>query len=384
VTIGERSRAQSERWVQAPVDAAFAVWGGWLDYTSSALAHSRLTPLDLTEDALRWWELVADRREPYWATRHRAVRSWPQARLLDFSTSDGGIPTLILPPQAGHASTIVDYSAGQSQVRTARDAGLEHVYVLSWNPGTPETASSSIEDYVAILHDTVAQLGGRINLVGDCQGGWLAAIYAALRPQAIENLVVAGAPIDFHAGDSAIQEWVRGFSARGEMRFYEKLVDIGRGNHRGANQILGFKMLEPAEEIARLSGLWGHIHDDAYVQRYTDFENWFAWGQDVPGAFYLWIVEHLFIRNELVQQKLRVGGQVVDLGAISCPVFMLAGTTDHITPAQQMFALGDHVSTPPAHRHQDLVQAGHLGLFMGHAALDGPWRRVFGSVAALN
>lgn len=370
--------------MQAPVDAAFAVWGGWLDYATSAVAHSRLTPLEIAEDALRWWEVVADRREPPWSTPHRTVRSWPQAQLLDFSTSKSGTPTIILPPQAGHASTIVDYSESQSQVRTARDAGLEHVYALSWNPATEETAESSIEDYVDILDETVSRLGGRINLVGDCQGGWLAAIYAALRPDSVASLAVAGAPIDFHAGHSAIQEWVRGLSARGEMRFYEKLVELGQGNHLGDNQILGFKLLEPPEEVIRLAGLWGHIHDDGYVQRYTDFENWFAWGQDLPGAFYLWIVEHLFIRNELVERKLRVDGRFVDLGKITCPVFMLAGTTDHITPPRQMFALAEHISTPKHAQHQQLVVAGHLGLFMGHAALEGAWTDVFGRIAALN
>ncbi|RNI19656.1 alpha/beta hydrolase [Flexivirga caeni] len=370
--------------MQAPVDAAFACLNGWLDYAGSAVAHSRVTPLDFAEDALRWWEVATDRRAPSWSTSHRVMRSWPEAELLDFSTAESGTPTLILPPQAGHASTIVDYSAGQSQVRTARTAGLERAFVLSWQPATDQTASSSIEDYIAILDEAVELLGGRINLVGDCQGGWLATIYAALRPGSVAALAVAGAPIDFHAGHSAIQEWVRSLSRNGELRFYEHLVGLGDGNHLGANQILGFKMLEPAEEISRLAGLWGHVHDTAYAQRYTDFENWFAWGQDLPGAFYLWIVEHLFIGNELVHGELHVDGQPVDLGSIDCPVFMLAGRTDHITPAEQMFALADYVGTPSRDQRQLLVDAGHLGLFMGHAALEGAWTDVFTALAAID
>lgn len=383
MTAGPRTRTQPESWVQAPVDAAFAIWNGWLDHAASSIARSRLSPLDLTEDTLRWWEVVTDRHEPQWSTDHREVRHWPQARLLDFSTSGTGIPTVILPPQAGHASTIVDYSAEQSQVRTAQNAGLDPVHVLSWSPATDATASSSIEDYIAILDDTVEELGGRIHLVGDCQGGWLAVIYAALRPDAVVSLAVAGAPVDFHAGQSAVQEWVRRLSGNGEMRFYESLVAAGKGNQLGNNQILGFKMLEPAAEIGRLAGLWGHLHDDAYVRRYAEFEDWFAWGQDVPGEFYLWIVERLFIHNELIDRKLRVDGQLVDLAAIRCPVFMLAGRTDHITPPPQMFALADHISTPERQQHQQLVTAGHLGLFMGHAALDGAWADVFAAMAAV-
>jgi poly(3-hydroxybutyrate) depolymerase len=35
-----------------------------------------------------------------------------------------------------------------------------------------------------------------VNLIGDCQGGWLATVYAALRPEPINTLTIAGAPID--------------------------------------------------------------------------------------------------------------------------------------------------------------------------------------------
>ena len=45
--------------------------------------------------------------------------------------------------------------------------------------------------------EAVGQLGGRVNLVGDCQGGWLAVIYAALHPDTVETLTIAGAPVDF-------------------------------------------------------------------------------------------------------------------------------------------------------------------------------------------
>lgn len=376
-------RTQAERWVEAPVDASFAALNGWLAYAAGALRTGRTTPLDFLEDAAEWWRAATVRTKPEWVTRYRTTKVWPEARLMDFSTSTDGVPTLMLPPQAGHASTIVDYSPDQSQVRTARDAGLENIHVIGWEPATPNTSESSIDRFVQILDEAVEQLGGRVNLIGDCQGGWLAAIYAAVRPESVHSIAVGGAPIDFHAGSSAIQEWVRKFSGSGELAVYRALVELGGGNHLGINQIRGFKMLEPPEEFARLAGLWGNIQDPKYVQRHIDFTNWFEWGQDVPGAFYLWIVEHLFIRNELVNRQLVVDGQVVDLGRITAPLFMLAGTNDHITPAEQMFALGEHVSTPKAQQHEYLVEAGHLGLFMGHTALDTAWSEVCREMAQL-
>jgi poly(3-hydroxyalkanoate) synthetase len=382
--VTKQTLSQVERWQQAPVDAAIAVWQGWTDYLGNAIRDGSLTPLDVAEDSAEWWRVVTVRCPPSWATPHQELRRWPEARLLDFSLEGSTTtPVLILPPQAGHASTIVDYSATQSQIRTAQASGLSRVLAMEWTAANADTADSSIERYIAILDEAVADLGGRVHLVGDCQGGWLAAVYAALRPDSVASHAVGGAPIDFHAGDSAIQEWVRSLSRSGELDFYRALVRIGGGKHLGTNQINGFKMLEPAEELVRLTGLWGNIRDRRYVQRHIDFTNWFEWGQDIPGAFYLWIVERLFINNELIAKKVVIGGEVVDLAKISAPLFLLAGTQDHITPAAQAFALADHVSTPPEQVRTYLVDAGHLGLFMGHAALSTAWTEVFGRIAEL-
>jgi poly(3-hydroxybutyrate) depolymerase len=55
--------------------------------------------------------------------------------------------------------------------------------------------------------EAVQELGGRVNLVGDCQGGWLAVVYAGLHPDQVNTLAMGGAPIDTHVGQSGIQEW---------------------------------------------------------------------------------------------------------------------------------------------------------------------------------
>ena len=126
-------------------------------------------------------------------------------------------------------------------------------------------------------------------------------------------------------------------------------MKAGGGRQRGKSQLRGFKLLEPGAEIERLMGLLANIHDPDYVTRHIDFTNWFEWTQDLPGAFYLWIIEHLFVHNELARGVLVVGGEQVNLSAIDCPIFLLAGTKDHITPPEQVWALADLVSTPAEH-----------------------------------
>ena len=58
-----------------------------------------------------------------------------------------------------------------------------------------------------------------MNLIGDCQGGWLAAIYAALYPERVNTLTLAGAPIDFHCGEPVIHEVLSRLAPDGDLRF---------------------------------------------------------------------------------------------------------------------------------------------------------------------
>jgi poly(3-hydroxyalkanoate) synthetase len=257
------------------------------------------------------------------------------------------VTAIVLPPQAGHASSIVDYGRDQSQMMTLRDAGLDRLFAIDWLPATDRTADWSIEEYIAVLEEAVESLGGRVNLVGDCQGGWLAVVYACLHPEQVNTLTIGGAPIDTHAGQSAIQEWTRMLARRNELGLYRALVRAGGGVQRGRNQLTGFKLLEPGAEIERMMGLLANIRDPDYVTRHIDFTYWFEWTQDLPGAFYLWIIEHLFVHNELARGVLVVGGRPVDLSAIECPIFLLAGTKDHITPPEQVWALGDWCRLQP-------------------------------------
>ena len=90
--------------------------------------------------------------------------------------------------------------------------------------------------------------------------------------------------------------------------------------------------------------------------------------------------EHLFRDNELIRGALTIDGTAVDLRRIACPVNLLAGATDHITPPEQVFALAGAVSTAPELITRHTTAGGHLGLFMGTEALRERWPAVMASV----
>jgi poly(3-hydroxyalkanoate) synthetase len=331
-------------------------------------------------DVARLFSLVADRRPPEWSTLHEVVREWPVARLRDFSAGSRSrvTPTLVLPPQAGHDSCIVDFSPEQSQMQTIRAAGLTRAWTLDWRPANAATRDTGIDEYLAVIDEAVEELGGFVNLIGDCQGGWLATIYAALHPERVKTLTIAGAPIDFHCGEPLIHAWVNTL----DLDFYRGLVASGGGVLKGSYMLAGFIALEPQAELAKHVGLLSALDDVGAVARHRRFEDWYKHTHDIPGRFYLWIVEHLFAGNELIRGQLEVTGERVDLGRIRCPLNLIAGAKDHITPPDQVFAIADAVSTPSGQIRRRLTRGGHLGLFMGHEALSEHWPPLLEAVLA--
>lgn len=339
-------------------------------------------PMTVLADLARWNSVMTDRRLPTWSSPHTVAWATPIARLRDFTdgATDEVVPTLLLPPQAGHDSCIVDFSPAQSQVKVAKAAGLTRLFSMDWVGATQQTKNVTISDYIAVLDRAVDHMGGRVNLVGDCQGGWLATIYAALRPDLVNTLTIAGAPIDFAAGEPPIGRWVSTLGAA-DLAFYRGLVATSGGVMPGKHMLQGFVMLKPEAELGKQLQLLTNL-DDEHVARYRVFEDWFKHTQDIPGAFYLWIIEHLFRDNKLIAGTLVVNGERVDLSQIRCPINLLGGATDHITPPAQVFAAAEYVSTAAEEITQATTSGGHLGLFMGNEALRDYWPRIFTDVAS--
>jgi poly(3-hydroxybutyrate) depolymerase len=368
------------------LDGWFEAWAagvtGVADCVTAAMGIPPRVP-----DVARWMELIATRRPPRWTTPNRVVLETPLAGLRDFSPASaststprprsrarrGPLPTLVLPPQAGHDSCIVDYSPEQSQMQAIVASGLDRALTLDWAAATPQTADASIEDYLDVIDRAIDHCGGRVNLIGDCQGGWLATTYAALSPERVNTLTLAGAPIDFHAGEPVIHEVLGHLAPGGDLRFYQALVAADGGVLKGEHMLAGFILIQPADEVSRQLALLLNLDDQHHVARYSEFEDWFKHTQDIPGAFYLWIVEHLFRDNALVGGSLEIGGRRVELASIDMPLHLLAGATDHITPPDQVFAIASRASTPSELIRRDVTSGGHLGLFMGHEALRNHW-----------
>ena len=125
-----------------------------------------------------------------------------------------------------------------------------------------------IDNYLADMVVAIDDLGGRVNLVGLCQGGWVSAMIAARFPDKVNSLVLAGAPIDTDAGDGPIKRMVQA----SPLSFYEELVALGGGLMRGKFMLQGWKNMHPEQHyIQDHIDFYEHVDDPGLSRQGRDF-----------------------------------------------------------------------------------------------------------------
>ncbi|WP_129141960.1 alpha/beta fold hydrolase [Modicisalibacter coralii] len=319
---------------------------------------------------------------PEFVTPHRERLVLHTLTLRDFSPDDADAdetPTLVIAPYAGHHATIADYHPGQSLVETLLANGLSRVLVTDWHSATPAMKDYDIDNYLAELNVCIDDLGGRINLVGLCQGGWMAAMYAARYPARVTTLVLAGSPIDTAAGDGPIKRMVEQLP----IAFYEHLVALGDGLMRGDFMLQGWKNMHPDKQyVDKYLELYEHIEDPAYLAKQETFSRWYENPLDLPGRWYLQAIGELFKENRLARGRFVGLGRRLALGDVTCPAYLLAGENDDITTREQVFAAATLLGSPADRVISTLAPGGHIGLFMGRHTLAEYWPSIARWIAA--
>ncbi|OWY11397.1 esterase [Thioclava sp. F42-5] len=332
--------------------------------------------LDAVEKGLTYFDEAAKIThppDPEWATKNDVLLDLDTMRLRDFGGTGGGIPVIVDAPYAGHSSTIADYAKGQSLIETLLDAGLGRVLCTDWKSATPEMRNFDIDKYLAEINVAVDDLGGRVMLVGLCQGGWMSAMYAARFPEKVAGLVLAGSPIDTDAGHGPIRKLAHEMP----LSAYQEMVEAGEGRMPGRFMLTGWKNMHADQQyFGKFVDLYQHIDDRNFMKRTERFESWYENPIDLPGRYYLQAIDLLFKQNLFAKGEFVGLGRKLDLGTITCPAFLLAGKADDITTREQVFAAETLLGTPRKDIVSRLVEGGHIGLFMGSHTLSNVWPEI--------
>jgi poly(3-hydroxyalkanoate) synthetase len=283
-----------------------------------------------------------------------------------------GVPTLLCTPLALHGATIADLAAEHSLVAALRDAGIERLFMTDWRSASADMRFLGIDEYLADLNVLVDHLGGLVDLIGLCQGGWLSLVYAGRFPAKVRKLVMAGAPVDIAVRQSRL-------SAKAEatpLIMFQGLVDLGDGRVIGRNLAKFWENDTDANGIRESLQTVQPVGSPEFTQLEAIFKTWNSWTIDLPGTYYLEVIEKLYRRNELASGALIALGQKIDLSRLRLPTYLLAGSADEVVAPEQLLAVERLVGTRPEYIRHEVAPCNHLGLFMGQRTLEEYWPRI--------
>lgn len=293
-------------------------------------------------------------------------------QLRDFSRSRGGAPLVICAPFALHGSTIADFAPRHSLVERMLRAGHDKIFVTDWRSATDEMRHLTIDAYLADLNVAIDEMEGPVNLVGLCQGGWMSLLYAARFPAKVRRLVIAGAPIDIAAAWSSLSRAANMLP----MPVFRDMVRQGGGRVLG-RRMLPLWALDPITKDAICDILQLHSKSRALTSGLEErFRLWHDCTVDLPGAYYLQVIEWLFKENRIVEGRFVALGKTIDLSGLRVPLYLLAARDDEIVAPDQLLSLRRRLGTPPEHIEETVAPCGHLALFMGADTLKTAWVKI--------
>jgi polyhydroxyalkanoate synthase subunit PhaC len=265
---------------------------------------------------------------------------------------------------------IVDLQEDRSLVRNLLRSGIS-VYVIDW--GHPSRADrflgmdDYINDYLAGAVDAVRQQEGdeRVNVLGICEGGTFSLCYAALDPEAVQNLILIVTPIDFHAedpekrlGHGFINMWTRNIKPEDVDRLL-----AAHGNLPG--ELMGsiFASMTPMRTLLKYNlDLMEIATDKSKLLNFLRMEKWLADRPHHPGEVARQWIKDLYQENKLIKGEFFLGRQRVDLAAISMPVLNIYANDDHIVPPAMTRNVGPRFGTTDY--TEVALPAGHMGVFV--------------------
>ena len=266
---------------------------------------------------------------------------------------------------------ILDLKKGRSVVANFVERGFD-TYLVDWGVPTYADRHLTLDDYIngyiRNITDYLCERNGvkQINILAYCMGGTMSAMFTALHPQRVANLILMAAPIDFATNDSLLNVWTRA-----DVFDVDKFIDAF-GNCPPEFLQTSFLLLKPVGNLLEKPiNFYENMHNDKFLEDFLTTESWLNDNIAVPGEVYREFVKYLYQQNLLVQNKMPVGKHTVDLRKITCPVLNIMAKNDDLVPCAQSLPFNDLISS--ADRKSLVIPAGHIGLAIGGRAQREVW-----------
>ena len=269
---------------------------------------------------------------------------------------------------------ILDLRPGKSVVRHFLDQGMD-VFNVDWGVPSDGDRHLGLKDYVlryidnAVDHIRDRTGSEQVNLLGYCMGGTMTAMYAALRPEKVRNLILLTAPVDWSHRENLLSLWT-------DARYFniDKMIEV-YGNAPAQWLQWSFLMLNPVQNLVeKYITLYENIDDERFLDDFLAMETWLNDNIPVAGEVFREFVKYMFQQNRLIRGELEVGNERVDFRRITCAVLNLIAQNDHLVPPNQSLPFNDAVGS--ADRRTITFPAGHIGMAVGSKAHRELWPKV--------
>lgn len=240
-------------------------------------------------------------------------------------------PLVIAPPQI-NKYYVFDLSPEKSLVRYAVDAGTQ-VFMISWRNPTKEHRDWDLGTYLEAAEealDAAAAITGSpdVNLLGACSGGITSVALAAYLTARGKNLINA-LSLFVSVFDMAQDRTLLGVFASEETLAAAKRRSHASGVLDGRELGRVFSILRPNDLI------WSYWVNNYLLGKKPPAFDVLFWNNDttrLPAELHGQFID-IYRDNLLATPGAVVVNDVpIDLGKVDCDSFVMAGTTDHITP----------------------------------------------------
>ena len=266
---------------------------------------------------------------------------------------------------------ILDLLPQTSVIRQFQELGF-HVYATDWRmpSANDETMSlaSYAHDYLENAVDKVEEITGSRNVIlfGYCWGGILSLIYSALHPENVKSLVLHATPIDFDKSPTVLESWIKEFDVK-------KFVNVF-GNVPSSFLNVAFWLRNPLEASSKYLFYFNQPRSINEIKQFLAVEYWLYDSVPIIGKAFEQIINDIYKNNLLIQNKMMLGNDLIDLKKIAMPVLNIVGTNDDLVSAESSRTVTDVISSKDKKTLE--FPTGHVGLCISKTAHKKLWPEV--------
>lgn len=253
---------------------------------------------------------------------------------------------------------ILDIHPEKSWVRNLLQQGFD-VYMVDWGSPTNLDKYLDFDDYVNGYLDSCVEFvcdetsNNQVSIQGYCTGATIATTYTALHPEKVKNFIATAPVIDGWRDTTVVSNLAKHVDV-------EKMVE-SIGNMPPEFMYYCFSVLKPFEQgIEKYLNFFKNIEDKRFVDNFMRVEKWLGDTPPIPGELFKQWIKDIYQDNLLVQNKMYVGGEHIDLKKITMPLFTQVAVGDHLVSPECSMPL--HYVVGSEDKTLRIYPTGHVGM----------------------